>query len=131
MQVEDSQWVVQNAASQALEALRLPDPHIPRPLPALHETPWLIAFAGKKGIGVVPGKPAFDLVLLAVKEGEEEERLAAMHYLGLHGEESAILPLYQVYYTCEGELREAALRALWLLAASGLSLPPPIQFGFK
>jgi HEAT repeat protein len=129
MQLEDGQWVVQNAATQALEALSAPDAHIPRPLPALSETPWLIAFAGEKGIGVVPGKPAFDLVLLALKEGQDEQRLAAMNYLGLSGEEGAVLPLYQIYYACEGELRDAALRALWLLAASGVRLPTPVQFG--
>ena len=129
MQVEDDQWVVQNAATQALEDMQMPDPHIPKPLPPLTETPWLIAFAGEKGIGVVPGKPAMDLVLKALHEGSEEQQLAALHYLGLHGDAGAILPVYQVYFTSHNEVNNAALNTLWHLAAAGTELPSPVQFG--
>ena len=129
MQVEDDQWVVQNAATQALEDMQMPDPHIPKPLPPLTETPWLIAFAGEKGIGVVPGKPAVDLVLKALQEGSEEQQLAALHYLSLHGDVSAILPVYQLYFTSQNEVNNAALNTLWHLAAAGIELPSPVQFG--
>jgi hypothetical protein len=109
--------------------MQMPDPHIPTPLPPLTETPWLIAFAGEKGIGVVPGKPAMDLVLKALHEGSEEQQLAALHYLGLHGDAGAILPVYQVYFTSHNEVNNAALNTLWHLAAAGTELPSPVQFG--
>jgi len=129
MQVEDDQWVVQNAASQALEDMQQPDPHIPKPLPVLTETPWLIAFAGEKGIGVVPGKPAMDLLLKALQEGSEEQQLAALHYLSLYGDASSVLPVYQVYFSSHNEVNNAALNTLWHHAAAGIDLPSPVQFG--
>lgn len=129
LQVDDSQWVVKNAAAQALDSLERPNPNIPHPLPPLTETPWLIAFAGERGIGVAPGKPAMDLVLLALKEGSEEQRLAAMDYLRLKGDQSAVLPLYDTLYSAQGEIQEAAFRALWQLSAMDIELPVPAQFG--
>jgi HEAT repeat protein len=131
MQVEDSQWVVKNAASQALEELNQPDPRVPRPFPALTETPWLIAFAGEQGMGVVPGKPAMDMLLLALKQGNAEQRLAAMRFLLRYGGEEAVLPLYNTYFSSQGEVRVAALSSLWHLAAAGLEMPSAMQFGLN
>ncbi len=129
MQVEDEQWVVQNAAAQALEDMRMPDLHIPKPFPALTELPWLIAFAAEKGIGVVPGKPAMDLLLKSLQEGNEEQQLAALHYLSLNGDTNSILPVYQVYFASQNEVNNAAFSTLWHLAAKGIDLPSPVQFG--
>jgi HEAT repeat protein len=129
MQIEDKQWVVKNAASQALEEMARENGHIPRRQPPLTETPWLIAFAGERGMGVVPGKPAFDLLLLALKEGNEEQKTAAMEYLALHGNPAAVLPLYHLYYSDQGSLRESAYQALWHFHIAGIPLPSPAQFG--
>lgn len=131
MQLEDEQWVVKNAATQALEELEKPNGHVPKAFPPLTELPWLIAFAGEKGIGVVPGKPAYDLVLLALKDGSEEQRLAALNYVSRHGDEGAVLPVYQEYFASRGDTQEAALLTLWRLQNSGIELPPPIQFGLN
>ncbi len=130
LQVEDEQWVVQNAATEALEEFSRPDPRIPAPVVALHDTPWLIAYAAKQGMGVLPGKPAMDLLLLALREGDETQQLAAARYLARCGGEEGILPLYQAYYTSRGELQEAALDGIWHTAAAGFELPQPVQFGF-
>lgn len=129
MQVEDSQWVVQNAASQALEVLDQPDPRIPRTMPPLTETPWLIEFASRQGIGVAPGKPARDLVLQAIQKGDEEHRLAGLEYMARFGDEDAVLPVYKAFFAERGDLQEAALNCLWHLAGSGIPLPHPEQFG--
>ncbi len=131
MQLEDSQWVVQNAATQALEELSQPNSRLPKPLPELSDTPWLIAFAGERGIGIAPGKPATDLIYRALKEGSEEQQLAALQYLGRCGDQSSIIPLYEAYFTSTGEVKDAAYQALWLLDAGGLELPAPMQFGFN
>ncbi len=131
LRTQDSQWVVQDAATQVLAALQRPNPHIPRQLPPLTQTPWLIAFAAERGMGVAPGKPAYDLLYRAIKEGSNEQRLAAIHYLSLRGDESSVLPLYQIYYSETGELREASYSALWHLAATGIELPQPAQYGLK
>ena len=128
VQLEEEEWLVKNAATHALESMALPNPGLPRKLPPLTETPWLIEFAGEMGIGVVPGKPAMDLLLKALQGGNEERVLAALDYLRQYGDEDAILPLYRLFYNNRGEIQEAACNTLWHLAASGVDLPPPEKF---
>lgn len=127
----DDQWMVQDAASQALDSIERPDSRLPQRHPPLTETPWLIAFAAKRGIGVAPGKPAQELLYQALQEGEEIESLSAMYYLANYGDESSILPLYQVYFSNIGEIRETAINTLARLYASGIDLPPPVKYGLK
>ena len=129
MVAEDSQWVVQDAANQMLNTIQNPHPRLPRPLPPLTQTAWLIAFAAERGMGIAPGKPAVEMLFKALREGNEDQKLAVLYYLGQSGEQSAILPVYQVYFASQGELHEAAFSALWNLAACGIQLPPPAQFG--
>jgi HEAT repeat protein len=131
MRTEDPQWVVQDAATQVLESINNPHPRIPRQLPPLTQTAWLISFAGERGMGVAPGKPAYDLLYQALREGDEDQRLAALYYLSHRGNEGAIMPLYHTYFSSTGDIRETAFEALWNLAASGVDLPPPVQYGLK
>jgi HEAT repeat protein len=127
--VEDGQWVVRNAAAQALDDTQRPNPHIPKRMPSLHETPWLIAYAAKFGMGVTPGKPAVELLVKALKDGDEDQKIAALAYLRLRGAEDSIIQLYNTFYASEGALHEAAFDALWHIAATGIDLPSPTQFG--
>lgn len=124
MQIEDGQWVVRNAATQALEEIARPDARLPRPRPSLSETPWLIAFAGEKGIGISPGKPAEGLLIKALAEGTDEQRIAALDRLGLLASQEAIPGIYQMLADGHGDLREAAFNAIWHMAAAGVDLPP-------
>jgi len=126
MQVSEEQWLVKDAATQVLDEMSKPDPHIPRSLPDLTETPWLIAFAGERGIGIAPGKPALELLLLALKEGKEEQRLAALEYLARYGDASATPLISQIYMSSQGEIREAAYNTLWHNAAAGFRIPIPV-----
>jgi HEAT repeat protein len=119
MQVSDEQWLVKDVAAQMLDELDKPDPRLPKSLPDLSETPWLIAFAGERGIGIAPGKPALDLLLLALKEGKEEQRLAALEYLSRYGESSVLPAVLDVYIANMGELRESAFNTLWHNSATG------------
>jgi HEAT repeat protein len=128
---EEKQWVVQDVAIQSLDAMERPNPRIPTPLPDLTMTPWLISFAGERGMGVAPGKPAYELLFRALREGSDEQRLAALHYLTCKADENGLLPVYQTYYSNRGELQESALNAIWHIAAAGVFLPPPIQYGLK
>jgi hypothetical protein len=45
VQIEDAQWVVKDAAAQAVTQQTNPDPAIPVPQPPLEDLPWLVAFA--------------------------------------------------------------------------------------
>jgi hypothetical protein len=128
LQVEDSQWVVKAAAAQKLEDMNKLDPRIPRPLTPLTELPWLIAFAGERGIGVAPGKPAVELVLLALKEGDEEQKLAAIHVLSRLADSSSLIPLFQTFFASEGEIQNSALHGLWQIAGAGTEISSSLQY---
>jgi HEAT repeat protein len=129
MAIEDGQWVVRNAAAQAIEDQKRMNPHIPTAMPPLHEIPWLIKFAAKSGAGVSPGKQAVDILTKALKDGDEYERMAALDYVRLFGNEDNIIQVYHILYGSQGELRETAFNTLWHLAATGITLPSPTQFG--
>lgn len=125
IQVEDEQWVVRSAAANVLEEKKRLNPHIPHPLLPLPETPWVIAFAGKLGLGVAPGKPAMNLLLQTFTAGDKNERQAALEYISQRGDADSLPYLYQLLNGDDQLLREAAYSTLWYLAASGVSLPPP------
>ncbi len=125
IQIEEEEWLVKNAATQALETMELPNPYLARPHPPLTETAWLIEFAGELGIGVSPGRPAVELLLRGLQEGSAEQALAAMDYLRMYGDELAVTPLYTMLYNTQGEIQDAAYNTLWHLAATGIKLPNP------
>ena len=129
IQVDDDQWVVRNAANQAVEELERPDHSVPKPDPPLHELPWLIAFAGERGMGITAGKPAAEMLRLALKDGNLDEKLAALHYVHTIPDTSLILGIYGLLYDNDEELREAAYLTLWDLNVEGIELPSPTQYG--
>ncbi len=123
MRIEDGQWVVRNAAVQALENVELPDARIPRPLPPPWQAPWLIAFASKQGEGIPAGDEAIELLMKAFKEGCDDERLAALEYLRRRPEERIVQALLEAVHGEQGVVREAAYHALWMMALGGLPHP--------
>jgi HEAT repeat protein len=129
MQVEDDQWAVRNLANQYLEQMTKVDPRVPRKLTTPSESPWLIEFAGKQGMGVPRGSPATDVLLSAFKLGETEERLAALPYLKRAANEGTIGALYNAMYGEDPEVREAAFHAIEEIGANGTKLPHPNQYG--
>lgn len=131
MRAEDTQWVVQDAATQTLETLTSQHPRTPQPLPALTHTPWLIGFAGEQGMGVSPGKPAYDLLYKALNEGDEDQRLAALYYLRFHGDKNSAMPLLETYLSSASDVRSESFETLNLLAAKGIEIPQPLKFGLK
>jgi HEAT repeat protein len=131
IQIEDEQWVVRNAASQVLDSRTNFNLRIPHPLKQPSESPWLIQFAGKQGVGISPGSPATDLLLAALKSDDQDIRLAALPYLKRIPTEGVIRQLYGVMYEDNPELREATYNVLWEIGASGIKLPHPSQYGFS
>lgn len=86
--VEDAQWVVRNAAAEAIEQRTAARPVVPAPLPPTGQSPWLITFASQQGLSPVVDQPNTDLLLLALTSGEPEDRIAALRYLrDMPGEE--------------------------------------------
>ncbi len=131
IQVEDDQWVVRNAASQVLDSKAHLNPRIPHKLKPPSQSPWLIEYAGKQGVGISPGSSAIDILLLALKDEDPETRLASLTYLKRTPTEGVINQLYGAMYRDDPELREAAYNVLWEIGASGVKLPHPSQYGFS
>ena len=130
LQVDDQQWIVRNAATEAVEAQTIANtPRIPHPLKPPSETPWLIEFAGKNGTGITPGSPATDVLLLALHTNEAEVRLAALPYLKFTPSEGVIGKIYDAMYADDPEMREYAYQVVWELGTSGIKLPNPTQYG--
>ena len=129
--VQDSQWVVRNIAGQALENLQQPHPNIPRPITPPAETAWVLKFAGKQGVGIMPGDKATDLLLKALKSGTIEEKLGALIYLNKETDEGIIRSIYEVIYNQQGTLHQAALYSLWYISVGGANIPSPVKYGYS
>jgi hypothetical protein len=129
--VNDKEWIVRNAAAEVLDAKANVAQRAPNKLKVPSESPWLIEFAGKQGMGISPGVPATDILLLALKSDEAEYRLASLPYLKFTPNEGVLTQLYDAMYKDDTELREAAYQTLWELGTAGTKLPNPIQYGFK
>ena len=126
--VEDGQWVVRNTAGQALENKQRPNPFIPNQLPLPSESPWLISFASKLGIGVSQEDSPVLLLLQALKSGKDEEKLAAIQMLRNYPEDPVIAELYKHAFDNQPEIRDAAMYALWYFRISGAK-PPDLKVG--
>jgi HEAT repeat protein len=129
VQIEDDQWVVRNAASEVLDLKAKVAAFAPQKVKAPSETPWLIEFAAKKGVGISPGVPATDILLLALKDENPDIRLGALQFLKSTPQDVVIQQIYQAMYKDDPELREAAFNVIWEFGISGVKLPHPSQYG--
>jgi HEAT repeat protein len=129
MAVEDGQWVVRNAAAQALELINSPNPYLPKNFPPDSDNPILIEFAGNQGLGLTPGKSAAKLIVQMLRTGNEEQRLAALARLRRYMDSRMIPEIYNILFGSSDELRESAFNTLWYMSSAGIKLPSPSQFG--
>ncbi len=130
MTVEDGQWVVRNAAANAVEELQNPNPYIPKPLPPAWESPWLIEFSAQHGQGVLPGDTPIETLLLALTSGTADDQVMALEYLKDHPVEKTFIELFKLYYGNQPEMQEVALRTLRYLTSCGVEMPSPQQYGY-
>lgn len=119
LQVEDDEWVVRSAAAQVVESLNKPSPFLPRPRPPLHNEPWLLAFAAERELGVPPGEGAFEVLRQCLREGNEEQVLAALERVIYHPDRDWLGEVIPWLEKGTPEQQEAALLALRHLAAAG------------
>ncbi|HZW02602.1 MAG TPA: HEAT repeat domain-containing protein, partial [Anaerolineaceae bacterium] len=120
--VEDGQWVIRNAAVQAIESLHGPKAHLPKPVPPPSEAPWLIRFAGRLGESVPRGQSPLPLLLRALAEGSPSEQRAAIQYLRRSTDPRIIDRLCEA--TGESSpLSDSAVYALWWMHSAGVRQP--------
>jgi hypothetical protein len=89
----------------------------------------LIEFAGRQGMGISPGQIATDMLMLAFKGENEDERRAALAYLRHSPSEGIIADFYRAYFGSDRDLKEMVYHTLKDYACGGVQLPPPMQFG--
>lgn len=114
--VEDSQWVVRNAAGQALENRQKSNPFIPLKQKEPADTSWLIAFAAKQGLGISKGDPAIPLLFEVLANGGEDEKIATLWFLRHHPQDNVISKIYPLLFSTQLELRDTANFALWFMS---------------
>lgn len=121
--MEDEQWLVRDIATQALTFLNNLKPAPPSLPPELSEAAWLIEFASSKGLGVSPGKPAMQMLYTVLREGSQSQKIAALEYLRLNGEDESLGEIIKCMDSADDFIREAAFDALWHNLAMGLKYP--------
>ncbi len=131
LQTEDGQWVIRNTAAQMLENISSIDAHIPRKLPEPYLAPWLVAYAGRNGEGISPSISPLPLLIRVLANGSDDEKIAAMEYLGWSSEEGVIARLYDAVYQRNSNVREYALYTLWKISLTGVHFPSIKKFGLS
>ena len=129
--VEDGQWVVRNAASQALEMIHQKNVYIPRHIPRPEEAGWLVQFAAKQGTTLAEGEFPKAMLLQVLGSGNQEEKLAALNYLRFVPDENILKSFYDIFYAEQTPQRDTVFQYLWWMMVSGVRLPSPIQYGYK
>jgi hypothetical protein len=120
--LEDKEWLVRSAATQIIERDETINQSIPQPISPLHETPWLIAFASERGMGIAPGEPADNLLLAALGEGSPQQQHAALVHLQLNPNPEALPQIYELLEHGIGDTQQVAFETLWYYAAEGLDI---------
>jgi HEAT repeat protein len=122
--VDDEQWVVRGAASEALERRRNPPWRIPNPVREPSQLEWLKAFAARVGSGLTPGRPALEALRRALSSGSVEEQIAALETLAWMDASDFQIELNNALRSEQVFLRDSAFEALWRQTAAGVLLIP-------
>ncbi len=127
--IQDGQWIVRNAAAQALDERKLPlaADLIPLQLPA--ENGWALSAAGKMGLSIQPGEWATDIFIQVLKSGAQEDQRAALRYLRKEASEGVVGIFYHKIYDDQLSLHDDVVSALWWIAATGYTMPPTTKYG--
>jgi HEAT repeat protein len=116
MQREDTEWLVRNAAAEALVSMGVGEEQEPPPLdltlPQADAEPWLIAWAAEQGEGAGVGEAARVTLMRALREGDPETRFMAIETLERLADPRAIGALRQYLRDPYPEIRQATLVAL-------------------
>lgn len=90
----DGEWLVKNAAAQALEVITHPQLFLPSKQVPPSQSPWLIKFASKLGRGIPAGSFPMELLMQAAASSEPTYVHNALEYLS-HVQDSSLQQLLQ------------------------------------
>jgi HEAT repeat protein len=117
VQHTEQQWFVRSAIQDVLAQRTEPGRGMPKAYSDPAATGWLIAWAAQQGIGVPPGRGAYEVLLRALNEGDDNTRHAAADLLSVLDDPTASLSLYPLLRETSRQLREVAFSALARIAA--------------
>jgi len=117
--VEDSQWVVRNAAAQSLELRsKLNAVEDKRVIPPL-EQPWLLEFAANLGVSVSPEQNPASLLTKILTHGTFDEKLKALEIIKSYPDHQVEQNVYTIAMSNQNPLlTEIAMNCLWYLQSS-------------
>jgi len=115
--LNDPEWIVKNAAEDAIQYLKANAPREVTAPAAPAELNWLVSWAAKQGSSVPPDQQGgLQILLRALSEGEELVQAAAAAYLGRLGNVTVREELEKAVSSSSPQVREAAQKALSGLA---------------
>ena len=128
LQFEEAEWIVKTAANEVLESQKnFPGLRTTKVSPP-SDTPWIIAYASRLGMGLVPTESPVDILLTALKEGSLEEKIESLQYLKTMPSSRVFEALYFSLNHGEPELRESTYSVFNEMSMSGTNLPSPDLF---
>ena len=122
MRIDEDEWIVRDLAQQVYEVYESGSPYIPQHQPPAHLTAWLDKFALKHGLGKPNPENALDSLLVVLEQGSNEEKQAALNYLGRSGELKLIPDLYHLVSSPDPDLKQLASLGIWYCAPPGYVL---------
>lgn len=120
MSINDSQWVVRNAAAQALESLDANSLFIPQKLLPPSEVPWLIKYASTLGIGLPAGEYPYELFQKILADDNNEFRPQAIEYLTYRPEAKSVKMMATYLDSTHPEIRESIFDSFMQFSQRGL-----------
>jgi HEAT repeat protein len=124
---DDDQWVVKNAADQALESRHHTQLRLQPPAPQPEALDWLIEFAAKIGLGIAPGKGALEMLRRVLNEGSPQHKVAALEAIGWFGLSELKVEVINALRDEHDQVRQAAYECYRWLVAMGQRLAERTQ----
>jgi HEAT repeat protein len=121
IEAEDDQAIVKNAATEVLEQRRIISWDLSPPPDDLSNLPWLVAYAAEGGLGMTPGKGAYETLRRALLGGSKRQRVAALEAITRFGAQELVLDVLKAMEAEDMDVKDAAYEALWYLEASGVN----------
>jgi HEAT repeat protein len=120
--VEDTQWVVRDAAIAALDHIDESNEIVPLNWLPVHENPWTMEKAEEYHMELTARAFPSALLQSVFDRGSSYDRKTALHYLLSQPTPQLILQLNKISREIESPLRESALNALYSLGKRGLEV---------
>jgi hypothetical protein len=120
--VEDTQWVVRDAAIAALDHIGDSDEFIPVNWLPVHENPWTMEKAEEYHMELSARAFPSALLQAVFDRGSNFDKKTALHYLLSQPTPELIFRLIQITRQVDSPLRENAMNALYSLSKRGLEV---------